>query len=123
MLSHAPHFLNVRFVHRHAPSRLEQDSRAEAQDAIRNLVLMLASLTMCGHTELKPSQASMGSLFQMLGFALPQPSNRGINIPTNKCKANVFFTKRFITTFKIFVFFQEEVFEISKHSKSCNLCS
>lgn len=38
---------------------------------------MLASLTMCGHTELKPSQASMGSLFQMLGFTLPQPSNRG----------------------------------------------
>lgn len=32
---------------------------------------------MCGHTELKPSQASMGSLFQMLGFTLPQPSNRG----------------------------------------------
>lgn len=63
--------------YRHAPSRLEQDSRAEAQDAIRNLVLMLASLTMCGHTELKPSQASMGSLFQMLGFTLPQPSNRG----------------------------------------------
>lgn len=68
-------------ISRHAPSRLEQDSRAEAQDAIRNLVLMLASLTMCGHTELKPSQASMGSLFQMLGFTLPQPSNRGINIP------------------------------------------
>lgn len=62
---------------RHAPSRLEQDSRAEAQDAIRNLVLMLASLTMCGHTELKPSTASMGSLFQMLNFTLPQPSNRG----------------------------------------------
>lgn len=41
---------------------------------------MLASLTMCGHTELKPSQASMGSLFQMLGFTLPQPSNRGINL-------------------------------------------
>ncbi|XP_071644042.1 WD repeat and FYVE domain-containing protein 3 isoform X2 [Temnothorax longispinosus] len=65
------------FLLKHAPSRLEQDNRAEAQDAIRNLVLMLASLTMCGHTELKPSQASMGSLFQMLGFTLPQPSNRG----------------------------------------------
>lgn len=70
-------------MYRHAPSRLEQDSRAEAQDAIRNLVLMLASLTMCGHTELKPSQASMGSLFQMLGFILPQPSNRG-NFIENK---------------------------------------
>ena len=39
---------------------------------------MLASLTMCGHAELKPSTASMGSLFQMLNFTLPQPSNRGI---------------------------------------------
>ncbi|XP_012287062.1 WD repeat and FYVE domain-containing protein 3 isoform X1 [Orussus abietinus] len=65
------------FLLKHAPSRLEQDEKAEAQDAIRNLVLMLASLTMCGHTELKPSQTSMGSLFQMLGFTLPQPSNRG----------------------------------------------
>ncbi|KAH0568814.1 WD repeat and FYVE domain-containing protein 3 [Cotesia glomerata] len=65
------------FLLKHAPSRLEQEGNAEAQDAIRNLVLMLASLTMCGHTELKPSQASMGSLFQMLGFSLPQPSNRG----------------------------------------------
>ena len=41
---------------------------------------MLASLTMCGHTELKPSTASMGSLFQMLNFTLPQPSNRGMLI-------------------------------------------
>jgi hypothetical protein len=65
-------------INRHAPSRLEQDGKAEAQDAIRNLVLMLASLTMCGHIELKPSTASMGSLFQMLNFTLPQPSNRGI---------------------------------------------
>ncbi|XP_014604234.1 PREDICTED: WD repeat and FYVE domain-containing protein 3 isoform X1 [Polistes canadensis] len=65
------------FLLKHAPLRLEQDNRVEAQDAIRNLVLMLTSLTMCGHTELKPSQASMGSLFQMLGFTLPQPSNRG----------------------------------------------
>ncbi|KAF7990932.1 hypothetical protein HCN44_000737 [Aphidius gifuensis] len=65
------------FLLKNASSRLEQDDKIEAQDAIRNLVLMLASLTMCGHTELKPSQASMGSLFQILGFTLPQPSNRG----------------------------------------------
>jgi hypothetical protein len=44
---------------------------------MRNLVLMVASLAMCGQTELRPSQASMGSLFQMLGFTLPQPSGRG----------------------------------------------
>jgi hypothetical protein len=57
--------------------RLEQDSSAESQEAIRNLVLMVASLTMCGYKQLRPSQASMGSLFQMLGFALPEPSGRG----------------------------------------------
>jgi hypothetical protein len=57
--------------------RLEQDSSAESQEAIRNLVLMVASLTMCGYKQLRPSQASTGSLFQMLGFALPEPSGRG----------------------------------------------
>lgn len=57
--------------------RLEQDSSAESQEAIRNLILMVASLTMCGYIELRPSQASTGSLFQMLGFAVPQPSGRG----------------------------------------------
>jgi len=57
--------------------RLEQDSSAESQEAIRNLILMVASLTMCGYIELRPSQASTGSLFQMFGFAVPQPSGRG----------------------------------------------
>lgn len=35
---------------------------------------------MCGYIELKPSQASTGSLFQMQGFILPQPSGRGTSI-------------------------------------------
>ena len=56
---------------------LDQEGRTEAQDAIRNLVLMIPSLTMCGHTELRPSQASTGTLFKMLNFTLPQPTNRG----------------------------------------------
>ncbi|GLG99384.1 Neurobeachin [Gryllus bimaculatus] len=60
--------------------KLEHDSSAESQEAIRNLVLMVASLSMCGHIELRPSQASMGSLFQMLGFILPQPSGRGASV-------------------------------------------
>lgn len=58
--------------------RLELDSSKEAQEAVRNLVLMISSLTMCGFNELKPSQASVGSLFHMFGFTLPQPSGRGI---------------------------------------------
>jgi hypothetical protein len=57
--------------------RLEQDSSAESQEAIRNLVLMVASLTMCGYKQLRPSEASLSSLFQMDGFTLPQPSGRG----------------------------------------------
>ncbi|XP_067008592.2 WD repeat and FYVE domain-containing protein 3 [Anabrus simplex] len=60
--------------------KLEHDTSAEAQEAIRNLVLMIASLAMCGYIELRPSQASMGSLFQMLGFTVPQPSGRGASV-------------------------------------------
>ncbi|KAG8229679.1 hypothetical protein J437_LFUL010268 [Ladona fulva] len=45
--------------------RLEQDSSAEAQEAIRNLVLIVASLTMCGYIELKPSQASLALFFNI----------------------------------------------------------
>lgn len=41
---------------------------------------MVTSLCMCGYIELKPSQASTGSLFQMQGFLLPQPSGRGTSV-------------------------------------------
>lgn len=97
---------------------MEQDNRAEAQDAIRNLVLMLASLTMCGHTELKPSQASMGSLFQMLGFTLPQPSNRG-NFTENKMLYVL--NENIQQIHFIYHVLQEEAFEIFKRSKYYNL--
>lgn len=60
--------------------RLENDRSNEAQESIRNLVLMITSLCMCGYIELKPSQASTGSLFQMQGFILPQPSGRGTSV-------------------------------------------
>ncbi|XP_073985786.1 WD repeat and FYVE domain containing 3 bchs [Rhodnius prolixus] len=60
--------------------KLEHDKSAEAMEAMRNLVLMIASLSMCGQNELKPNQASMGTLFQMLGFSLPQPSGRGVSV-------------------------------------------
>lgn len=58
--------------------RLEQNKSGESSEAIRNLVLMIASLSMCGYTELRPSPASVSSLFQMLGFTLPQPQGRGM---------------------------------------------
>jgi WD repeat and FYVE domain-containing protein 3 len=60
--------------------KLEPDQSKESQDAIRNLVLLVASLTMCGHNELQPSQASVGSLFRIMGFLLPQPSGRGSSV-------------------------------------------
>ncbi|XP_074041175.1 WD repeat and FYVE domain containing 3 bchs isoform X2 [Leptinotarsa decemlineata] len=60
--------------------KLENDNSGEAQESIRNLVLMVTSLCMCGYIELKPSQASTGSLFQMQGFILPQPSGRGASV-------------------------------------------
>lgn len=73
---------------------------------------------MCGHTELKPSQASMGSLFQMLGFTLPQPSNRGNKDVTYEIKiytTNIFYV--------ILSCLQEEAFVIFRLSKYCNLYS
>ncbi|CAN7990250.1 unnamed protein product, partial [Ixodes pacificus] len=54
--------------------RLEQNSSQEACEALRNLAVLMTSLTTCGYFELKPSQASTGSLFQIPGFTLPQPS-------------------------------------------------
>ncbi|KAK9687952.1 FYVE zinc finger [Popillia japonica] len=60
--------------------KLESERSSEAQESIRNLVLMITSLCMCGYVELKPSQASTGSLFQLQGFALPQPSGKGTSV-------------------------------------------
>lgn len=60
--------------------KLENEKSPDAQESIRNLVLMVTSLCMCGFMELKPSQASTSSLFQMQGFSLPQPSGRGISV-------------------------------------------
>ncbi|KAL1508880.1 hypothetical protein ABEB36_003702 [Hypothenemus hampei] len=60
--------------------KLESEKSAEAQESIRNLILMITSLCMCGYIELKPSQASTGSLFQMKSFILPQPSGRGTSV-------------------------------------------
>ncbi|KAI5732691.1 hypothetical protein M8J76_003102 [Diaphorina citri] len=59
---------------------LENDRSSEAQEAIRNLVLMIATLSMCGYVELRPNAASMGCIFQILGFCMPQPSGRGSSV-------------------------------------------
>ncbi|XP_014681660.1 PREDICTED: WD repeat and FYVE domain-containing protein 3-like isoform X2 [Priapulus caudatus] len=60
--------------------RLEQDRKQETADALRNLVLLVSSLSLCGYVELRPTQASTGSLYQMPGFSLPQPSGNGLSV-------------------------------------------
>ncbi|XP_023930684.1 WD repeat and FYVE domain-containing protein 3 [Lingula anatina] len=60
--------------------RLEQDEDEETRQALRNLVLLMGSLTTCGYIELKPTQASTGSLYQMPGFTLPQPAGKGVSV-------------------------------------------
>jgi hypothetical protein len=59
--------------------RLEQTSQAEWAEASRNLVLLIASLSFCGHTELKPASSTAPStfLFQMENFQMPEPENNG----------------------------------------------
>ncbi|XP_076326045.1 WD repeat and FYVE domain containing 3 bchs isoform X2 [Tachypleus tridentatus] len=60
--------------------KLERETSLEACEALRNLILLLASLTTCGFFELKPSHATSGSLFQIPGFVLPQPMGRGTSV-------------------------------------------
>ncbi|XP_037812431.1 WD repeat and FYVE domain-containing protein 3 isoform X2 [Lucilia sericata] len=48
----------------------------EVQAAIRNLVLMISSLCMCGFNELRPPQAQINALFKMQNFQMPQASSR-----------------------------------------------
>ncbi|XP_068245244.1 WD repeat and FYVE domain-containing protein 3 isoform X2 [Palaemon carinicauda] len=60
--------------------RLEGNTADESREALRNLVLLVSSLSYCGYVELKPSSASIGSLFHMPGFTLPVPSGRGASV-------------------------------------------
>lgn len=56
---------------------LENDESSEALEAMRNLVLIIASLSMSGYVELKPNQEQPDSILQLLGFTFPQPTGRG----------------------------------------------
>ncbi|KAK2154074.1 hypothetical protein NP493_2226g00007 [Ridgeia piscesae] len=60
--------------------KMEQDRSEEAIQALRNLLLLVGSLTTCGYVELRPSSASAGSLFQMPGFTIPQPVGKGVSV-------------------------------------------
>lgn len=54
----------------------------ESREALRNLVLLVASLTFCGHQELKMPCSSIGSgtLYQLDSFEQPEPINRGSTV-------------------------------------------
>lgn len=58
-------------------SRLEQTTQPDWTEASRNLVLLIASLSFCGHSELKPSSSATPSIFQMENFQMPEPENNG----------------------------------------------
>ena len=48
----------------------------DSSDALRNLILLIGSLTTCGFIELKPSSPPSGN---MSGFRLPRPMGRGVS--------------------------------------------
>uniref|UniRef100_T1GN58 Alfy-like armadillo-like repeat domain-containing protein n=1 Tax=Megaselia scalaris TaxID=36166 RepID=T1GN58_MEGSC len=54
----------------------EKTRTIEVQAAIRNLVLMISSLCMCGYTELRPSHPQSNAVFKMQNFQMPQNTSR-----------------------------------------------
>ena len=63
--------------------RLEKSSveDTESNEAIRNLVLLVASLSFCNHKELPvPTSTADNSLYQLESFRMPKPENKGESI-------------------------------------------
>ena len=56
--------------------KVDEDS-SDGADALRNLVLLVASLTTCGFIELKPTAPTTGN---QPGFRLPRPMGRGVSV-------------------------------------------
>ena len=57
------------------------DEDEETREAMRNLVLLVASLTFCGHIQLKMSSvATSTSLYQLESFEIPEPQNKGSTV-------------------------------------------
>jgi WD repeat and FYVE domain-containing protein 3 len=55
---------------------MEKTENEESLQALRNLILLVGSLTTCGFIELSPNPKS-SSLFQMPGFTVPLPMGKG----------------------------------------------
>ena len=64
--------------------RLEAMKDEESIHSLRNLVLLISSLTMCGYQELRPSSIVLEAPFQVPGFMLPAPSSSGEQIRRDK---------------------------------------
>ncbi len=59
----------------------ERKNKVLARVPCRNLVLLVASLSFCGHTELAmPAAAASSSLYQLPDFQMPLPENRGTTV-------------------------------------------
>ena len=56
--------------------RMERTDAEESLQALRNLVLLVGSLSTCGFVELRPNSKA-DCLYQMPGFTVPQPSVTG----------------------------------------------
>lgn len=60
---------------------IEEDE--ETREAMRNLVLLIASLTFCGHNQLKMSTtatSSSATLYQLESFEIPVPEKKGSTV-------------------------------------------
>jgi hypothetical protein len=61
--------------------KMESRVGDESREAIRNLVLLVASLTFCGHTEIKmPQSLGSASLYQLDSFEQPELMNKGSTV-------------------------------------------
>ncbi|XP_032825005.2 WD repeat and FYVE domain-containing protein 3 isoform X1 [Petromyzon marinus] len=61
--------------------RLEQAEEEGARDGLRNLVLLVASLSTCGAAELRPSSSlTSGVPYLLPGFTVPQPLGKGMSV-------------------------------------------
>ena len=67
------------FQNKQAENAVRKAESLECEDALRNLVLLVASLATCGFIELRPSAPSSGGSHQS-GFRLPRPMGRGVSV-------------------------------------------
>ncbi|XP_033108223.1 WD repeat and FYVE domain-containing protein 3-like isoform X3 [Anneissia japonica] len=60
--------------------RLEKMESQEASEALRNLIFLISSLSMCGFNELRPNSSIQDAPFQQHGFTVPTPIGNGVSV-------------------------------------------